>query len=181
MRSNGADGHGGCHERVGEHRGTGDRIFQLCCTADNGPGRSRLSVRAQLFLVDQAHIADGKLYVLGGVINQHVPEPNPMGIAGVIRIPWDETNSSHELRITLESADGKPVVVNTLIGAQPFVINAKFELGRPPGVLKGTEFSAPFAMNFIRPPLTIGRYLFKISLDDAPIDELHIDIKPAGG
>jgi hypothetical protein len=114
--------------------------------------------------------------VLGGVINQHVPDPNPLALAGVLRIPWDETNNSHLLQITLVSSDGNPVLVNTPMGPQAFVVKAKFEVGRPPGVQKGTEFSAPFALNFIRPQLAAGRYLFKIGLDGADVDELHLDV-----
>jgi hypothetical protein len=99
-----------------------------------------------------------------------------MALVAVLRIPWEETNRRHEINIALLTADGKPVPVDTPMGQQAFGMKIGFEIGRPPGVPLGTELSAPFAQNFIKPQLPTGRYIFRCDLDGNHIDDLTLDV-----
>jgi hypothetical protein len=127
-------------------------------------------------LADSAQAVGGKLFVLGGGISNTAPQPTPIAICGTIVIPWDETNVPHTLTVLLESANGQSISVPTPMGDQPFKIEAKFEGGRPPGTAKGTNFTAPIALNFLRPSMPPGRYLFKILSDGTEVDRLSLDV-----
>lgn len=127
-------------------------------------------------IADSAQAVGGKLYVLGGGVSNMLAPPAPIALCGTIVIPWDETNNPHTMTVLMENANGEPVMVSTPLGEQPFKIEAMFEGGRPPGAAKGTSFTAPIAMNFVRPPAPVGRYVFRILSDGKEVDQLALDI-----
>jgi hypothetical protein len=87
-------------------------------------------------------------------------------IAGFIDLPWTEANKRKKLTIRLLSTDGSPVIVPTPMGDAPFVIEAEFEIGRPPGVPQGMTLSFPTAMTVQKPPLSVGQYEIRIQVSD---------------
>ncbi len=121
-------------------------------------------MRVTMLLADSAQAVDGKLYILGGGWSMCGPGPTPMGLAIKIEVPWDRTNMQHSARIELLDADGEVV---TPPGAdEPVVIEAEFEVGRPPGLKPGTPIDLPLAVNVAPLPLEPGqRYQWQLSID----------------
>ena len=121
-----------------------------------------------MLLADYAQAAEGKLNVIGGgwTITGPVPAPSAIGI--LIEVPWDRTNERHEFRLELLDSDGEPVLGQNPAGArEPLVIGGQFEVGRPPGIKRGTPISFPVAINLPPQPLPPnGRYEWRLSIDD---------------
>lgn len=120
-------------------------------------------VRVNLLIADAAQVADSKLYILGGGLTAVGPNPQPMGVAIRIEVPWDRANVSHEWRIDLFDEDGQPL----LIGDRPLVVQGNFEAGRPVGLRPGTPLCVPLAINFPNLPVTPGKsYTWQLSIND---------------
>jgi hypothetical protein len=121
---------------------------------------------ATIILADAAQAIDNKLYVLGGGWSVTGPDPTPSAIALALKVPWDEANAPHDLRIELLDSDGQSVVVGDPDGGKPVVIESHFEVGRPPGLRPGTPIDLAFAVNISPLPLPPGgRYEWRLSID----------------
>ena len=98
-----------------------------------------------MLLADFAQVSDGKLTVVGGGWSLTGPEPVPFGIAILIRVPWDQANQRHVMRLELLDADGQPVEMETEEGQQQVVFfdDVPFEVGRPAGLKPGTPLDCP--------------------------------------
>ena len=98
-----------------------------------------------MLLADFAQVSDGKLTVVGGGWSLTGPEPVPFGIAILIRVPWDQANQRHLMRLELLDADGQPVEMETEDGQQQVVFfdDVPFEVGRPAGLKPGTPLRLP--------------------------------------
>ncbi len=102
-----------------------------------------------LILADAAQIADGKLNLLGGgwdtlTANTDFPLQRHLAIAAAFRVPWNQTNQAHTLRIEIQDEDGRG-----LFGA-----GGEIEVGRPPGIPEGQDQRAQIALDLT---LTIER------------------------
>src|SRR4051794_19704342 len=95
-------------------------------------------MKVTLLLADHAQVAEGKLNLLGGGWNITGPDPTPFAIALLIDVPWDRTNEDHRFLLELVDQDGQPVLVETPEGEKPLVVEGGFEVGRPPGLKRGT-------------------------------------------
>src|SRR5215510_6036406 len=106
-------------------------------------------MQVTMLLADFAQVSDGKLNVIGGGWSMTGPQPVPFGIAILIRVPWDQANHRHVMRLVLIDADGAPVTVETEDGTEPLVFfdDVEFEVGRPAGVKPGTPLDLPLAVN----------------------------------
>ena len=74
-----------------------------------------------MLLADFAQVSDGKLTVVGGGWSLTGPDPVPFGIAILIRVPWDQANQRHVMRLELLDADGIEVEMETDDGSEPVV------------------------------------------------------------
>ena len=87
-----------------------------------------------LLLADHSEAVNGKLYMVGGGWNVlRLPElPHEWGfhIALGLDVGWDETNTSHELLVSVHDPDGAELGEG---------LSAEFEAGRPPGMPAGQE------------------------------------------
>ena len=132
------------------------------------------SFRVTMMLADSAQAIGGKLYVLGAGWNVATLNA-PGAIAGIITIPWNETNKQHHLLLTLVNADGTPVTVPTPNGSQPLAINVQFEVGRPPGVRPGSSTNSPIAIGHAPLPLLAGeRYEWRWTIDGESRDDWQL-------
>jgi hypothetical protein len=122
---------------------------------------------ATILLADAAQAIDNKLYLLGGGWSVTGPDPTPSAIALALKVPWDEANARHDLRIELLDADGRPILVGPgEEDGKPVVIESNFEVGRPPGLRPGTPIDLAFAVNISPLPLPPGgRYEWRLSID----------------
>jgi hypothetical protein len=124
-------------------------------------------VKAKLLLADSAQVASGKLYMLGGGWNITGPQPQPFALAMLIEVPWDRANEQHRIRLELLDADGQGVIVPLPDGSEgPLVIEADFEVGRPPGLKRGAPLNVPLAINLAPQPIPPnGRYEWRLSIN----------------
>jgi hypothetical protein len=126
-------------------------------------------VEAHVLLADFAQSdSSGKVNALGlGWSVTSAPTPHH-AVVVVLRVSWEEANTPHSLALRLLTADGlNAVEVPTPFGSQPLMVEVGFEVGRPPGLAKGSTIDHSLAIN-IGPglPLTPGRYEWRLQIDD---------------
>jgi hypothetical protein len=127
---------------------------------------SAVEFQVTLLLCDSAQAVGNKLYILGGGWSITGPDPVPSALALYIKVPWDVANEKHTLRLELLDSDGHPVTVETPIGDQPLVIENEFEVGRPPGLQKGTPIDLALAISLGPIPLAPdNRYEWRLSVN----------------
>ncbi|MEA2494729.1 MAG: hypothetical protein QOJ29_2640 [Thermoleophilaceae bacterium] len=120
-----------------------------------------------MLLCDAAQSVGGKLYILGGGWTQVAVGPGlavPMALAIRVRIPWDQANERFALHAVLTDADGEPANVqgNRIEGG------GEIEVGRPPGVERGSPLDAMLALNFPPLPLFPGTYVWLLEINGEP-------------
>ena len=132
-------------------------------------------VKVTMMLADAAQVSEGKLNVLGGGWSLTGPQPVPFAIAGIIDVPWNQTNTSHTFRLELIDLDGQPVIVATPEGDQPLLLEGNFEVGRPPGVRPGTPIPFPFAFQSGPVPLPAGSHFeWRLMVDGATHEDWRL-------
>jgi len=123
-------------------------------------------MKATLLLADYAQVADGKLNLIGAGWSITGPQPSPFALAVLILVPWDRTNERHGFQIELLDADGHPVIVPTPEGEAALVVAGEFEVGRPPGLRRGTPLDVPLAINLPPQPFPPGdRFEWRLMID----------------
>jgi hypothetical protein len=124
-------------------------------------------MKVTMLLCDAAQAVENKLYIIGGGWSVTGPEPSPMALAFKIEVPWDQTNERHTWHLELVDADGELVQLpNAPEGEGLVVIDAEFEVGRPPGVIRGTPIDLSAAINLQPLPLPPGaRFTWRLSID----------------
>lgn len=135
-------------------------------------------VGVTMMLADSAQVADGRLFILGGGLNEVGPAPQPMAIAMLLDVPWDRANISHDWKFELLDEDGMPV----LFDDQPVLVGGQFEAGRPAGLPPGTPIVVPLAINFSALPIDPGtRYVWRLAVNDTsePGWALPFRVRPA--
>ena len=116
-------------------------------------------------IADSAHVADGKLYLLGGgwtTVKVPAGQGITMALAAIVTVEWHETNEPVHIAATLQDEDGGVVVIDDT----PVRVEAAVEVGRPPGAVKGSSFNAVLAIPFTQVRLDPGRYVWAIALND---------------
>jgi hypothetical protein len=104
-------------------------------------------MRVTMMLADHAQVADGKLFISGAGWSMGSPGGLNSAIALLFGIGWEHTNERTTFVLRLLDADGHQVATPGPDGAQPIQVGGTFEVGRPPGVLPGSEINVPFAIN----------------------------------
>jgi hypothetical protein len=136
-------------------------------------------VKITMILCDAAQVAEGKLYIMGGGWNMTGPAPTPSALGILIEVPWDRTNAPFVLRLELREQDGPHVMQPGPLGPQPVQLQAQMEVGRPPGVAKGSSLQVPLAINI--PPLVLTpgrRYSWKARINGEPEnDDWHVSFQ----
>jgi hypothetical protein len=133
-------------------------------------------------LADAAQAVGNKLYILGGGWSIIGPGPTPSAIALYIKIPWDQANVKHTMRLELVDSDGHPVLVDGADGEQPVLIENEVEVGRPPGLTPGTPIDVSLAINLGPLPLRpSGRYEWRLSIGEESDEDwrLPFSVRPA--
>lgn len=125
-------------------------------------------------LCDYAQVSGNKLFISGANIDRvsvaadaKPPYLVTLAVAGLVHIPWNETNAEHRLTMTLQDEDGQPAAVPDGV-AGPIGGEFAFTVGRPAQLAPGDSQNVPFAFNFAGVPLVKrGRYSFAIAIDGA--------------
>jgi hypothetical protein len=133
-------------------------------------------VEAHVLLADFAQSdSAGKVNALGlGWSVTVTPTPHH-AVVVILRVAWDEANIKHHLTLRLLTADGlNAVEVPTPFGSQPLVVEAEFEIGRPPGLAHGSSIDHSLAINVGSGlPLAAGRYEWRLQVDDEQREDWH--------
>ncbi|HXU89008.1 MAG TPA: hypothetical protein VFQ62_09155 [Methylomirabilota bacterium] len=125
-----------------------------------------------MMLCDSVQAVNGKLYILGGGWNVTGPDPSPSAIAILVRVPWDQANRRHRLRLDLVNEDGQPVQVE----GRPLQIGAEFEVGRPAGHRPGRPLNIPLGINLGPLPLAADRHFeWRCYIDDETNDDWRME------
>lgn len=116
-----------------------------------------------MLLCDAAQTAEGKLYVLGaGWSNMPANTPTNMSLAIKLSVPWNMANELIRVRASLVDADEQVVD----FGVGPVVLETEFEVGRPPGMKRGSPLDVSMAFNFPGVRLMPGDYAWRLEIDD---------------
>lgn len=121
-----------------------------------------------LLLADAAQGSDpqnSKVHALGIGWDITTSPSAPSAVIAIIKVPWAETNEKHHLTLQLRDADGHPVVLQTPLGEQGVVIEADFEVGRPPGISSGTVQTIKLPVSVGPLPIIPGRYEWHAAID----------------
>lgn len=125
-------------------------------------------MEAHVLLADFAQAdASGKVNALGlGWSVASTPIQNH-AVVIMLKVGWDETNTPHHLTLNLLTTDGANAVdVPTPFGPQPLQVEMDFEVGRPPGLVRGSTIDHAAAINVGGLPLQPGRYEWRLQIDD---------------
>lgn len=120
-------------------------------------------VKITMLLADAAQQVGGKLYILGGGWSTTGSPTAPMAVAIKIEVPWDRTNVSHDWRLALVDADGRPVQTSDDRAVE---VSGQLEVGRPAGLPDGTPLDAPLVVSFGSMPLSPGRYEWRLEIQE---------------
>jgi hypothetical protein len=132
-----------------------------------------IGVEVTMLLCDAAQSVGGKLYVLGGGWSQ-VPatalaQGQSMALAVYLAVPWDRANESFEVVARLTTEDGDTVHLPGLGeggSSGPMETRGQLEVGRPPGLKRGTPLDSTVALNFAGLPLGPGGYVWQFLVND---------------
>lgn len=133
-------------------------------------------MKATILLADYAQVTDGKLNVIGGGWKIIGPEAAPFAVAVLVEVPWDRTNEQHHIHLELLDVDGNPVLVPQLDGREAaLVIDARFEMGRPPGFKRGVALNFPVAVNLPAQPLAPNAtYEWRMTINDQTDEDWRV-------
>jgi len=139
-------------------------------------------MKVTMMLADYAQSVNGKLYITGGGWSQIGPAPTPMAVAIKIEVPWTKANDKHNLKVELLDSDFRPVSIQTPVGNSPVAITGDFEVGRPPGLIKGSPLDTTFAFNIGPIPLEPEkRYVWKLTIDGDTHEDWQVSFSTRPG
>lgn len=120
-------------------------------------------MQAHVLLCDHAQVADGKLFISGAGISV-IPRGIPTAIALLIHVPWDRANTQIPYTLHVENSDGSTDLVAEDDGPARIEISGQFEVGRPPGLTRGTSLDLPAAISVPPLDLSAGRYMWRLTI-----------------
>lgn len=139
-------------------------------------------MQASVLLCDHAVVAEGKLYINGGGWDSTTPQTGPISLAIFFQVGWDETNNRLPLHVFLLDADGNPVSQPGPEGTTILVeARGEFEVGRPPGIKRGSTVAAPLAVQFN--PMSLkpdSHYEWRVDLGEDTVVQATFRTLPAG-
>lgn len=124
-------------------------------------------VEAVLLLADYAQVdPSGKVHIMGAGWSVTGSPTAAQAVVGLIKIPWDRTNTPMDMRLHLVDADGQEVVLPGPPGSPDTTLEMRstLEVGRPPGIPAGTPIESSFAINVGPLPLVPGRYTWQLEI-----------------
>lgn len=114
-----------------------------------------------MLLCDSAQAIGGKLYILGGGWTHILANvPVQMALAVRIRVPWDQANEPLDMRLHLITAEGEAVDV----GQGPVEATTRIEVGRPPGLRRGSPLVSVSSLNVGPLVLPAGSYVWELEI-----------------
>lgn len=116
-----------------------------------------------VILADRAEAVNGRLYMMGGGFDRLLvadfEQPVEFSIAVGVLVPWTAANVQHQLAVTLQHEDGRPVQPPLEIGVN---------VGRPPIAIPGQAFRTMIAIQGMFKLLGAGAYCVGAQINDQP-------------
>lgn len=127
---------------------------------DHDPGASSGPDVEFVLVADRAEVVGGKLYVMGGAWEQTAvldfDVPIQVSLAVSIQVPWHATNQHHQVAISIDDADARPIAT----------IPTSFVVGRPPHLEAGSAQRVVLAIPFVGLKLPApGTYVVSASVN----------------
>jgi hypothetical protein len=128
-----------------------------------------------LFLANGAEVRDGLTYVLGGgwtrcwASDGKLPHQRQLFVVIMFRVPWDETNRQHSLRVRVLDDDGA-----NLLGEEGGATGS-FNKGRQADLHVGASQSLPVALAL---PVTLERegiYHVAVDVDEQELKRIDFE------
>lgn len=123
-------------------------------------------------LADAAHLAQGKLYVLGGqwdrIAASQIPARHPtMAVVLVFKVEYTEALSTMSMNVEL-MLDGDPVGPKAI---------GQLSVGHAPGLKRGAPQFTPAAITFNNVQFDkAARYEWVVSVDDKVLGHIPLDV-----
>ena len=123
-------------------------------------------------VADAIQVSDDRIHLLGGGwdtlwVHGFPATVHSLALGIRLRVPWTRANERFMLEIDLENEDGISVLGEHRV-SQPF------ELGRPPGLPRGSDLGMLWAQNFYHLEVpTPGDYSFVIRIDGQLADRVR--------
>lgn len=139
-------------------------------------------MQATLLLANAAEQPNGLLYAMGlGWSVTSAPTP-PAALVVMLKVPWDQANQSHSFALRLVDADGHDFNIAPSPGAaaQALAIDGSFEVGRPPGIPRGTALDHNMTFTLVGGiPLTpASSYEWRLTVDGAEVAQCGFYVRP---
>lgn len=122
-------------------------------------------------LADAAHVAGGKLYVLGGGWSIMGPGPARMTLVVKLDVPATEAETRHSWRVSLVDADGH--IVTRPDGAA-YAVAGDLVIRGATGLPAGVPVDAPLAIDLGAVQVPPGRYEWRVWVDDHTGDDWFV-------
>lgn len=126
-------------------------------------------INANLMLCDYAHVAEGKLYISGG--GWTVALAMRGHIAVLLKVPWDQANHRIAIEFSLLDQDGNGIQFGPENANR---IGLMLEVGRPPGLPRGTDLDVPIAIPLPEIALPPGNYEWTMQVNGEGRDTWHL-------
>lgn len=144
---------------------------------------------------DFAQVHHGKLFVSGAAIgilatsSASPPHPVSAYIAGIVTVPWDQTDRQHELVVAVDTADGQRLHLNagplgTPYGSQSGAFVANFSVSRSELMKPGDDSLVPFAFGIQAAVPHLGAHVAMVEVNGVELSRIRFRIaaaKPGGG
>ena len=99
--------------------------------------------------------------------------PTNMSLAVKLLVPWSRANEAIALRALLVDEDSDQPVD---LGSGPLMAEGNLEMGRPPGLRRGTPLDAAFVLGFPGVSLPQGSYAWKIEVNNVERARIPIQV-----
>ena len=136
-----------------------------------------------LLLADAVAVAEGKQYIHGAgwdtLFVSSVPAIHPvLGIAGRLRIPWEEANQPHGLEMDILAEE----TGDSIVPDPPGVLRGTVNIGHPPDVAPGSDQLLPLALTFTNLQFErSGAYAVVLRVDGDTLEQLRFHVTSLPG
>jgi hypothetical protein len=124
-------------------------------------------LEGHIHVADFVQLAEGKLNSIGAGWTLTGPGVSNFGLGGWIEVEWNDFNTPHLTRLTLQDADGRVVIGGN---GGPVDLPGGFNITPGPDHPVGLPIKWPVAIMFLGMMLQPGsQYRFVLSVDDKPV------------